>query len=302
MNLHPTQSVSAGPARHGSRARGFSLLELTVSSAILLVVVAGAVSYISVVVQRSKVEQTKVDLVQEGRGFVDEFERDIHQAGYPGCAAFNNFGVNNCATVINYNNANFAAGIVALSNTNVIFEGDVNGDGIVESVQYRLVDSSGNYPPSTTCPCTLQRSEVPKVAGLSAPTYTQATNFSQELQNVVNSGVPGGTSVYGNGLQIAGNVLFGGGSMSNTAYYAAVTTFKDFPLFTAFDQNGNIVALPLDNTTLAGQQSLVTIKSIRLTINLLASGATGYDPKTGVRPVTTLVGDGRRNNRMAWEH
>ena len=103
------------------------------------------------------------------------------------------------------------------------------------------------------------------------------------------------------GLPIAGNVLFGGGSITNTAYYAAVTSFKDFPVFSAYDQYGNIVALPLDNTTLAGQKNLTTIKSIRLTINLLGSGLTGYDLKNGVRPVVTLVGDGRRNNKMAWE-
>lgn len=293
--------LSNSPHGACSSARGFSLLELCVASAVLLVVVGGAMNYIAVATQRSKVEQTKVDLSQEGREFVDEFERDFHQAGYPGCAAFNNFGVNNCATTANYNNANFAAGLISVSNTNVIFEGDVDGDGVIESVQYRLVDAAGNYPPSTTCPCTLQRSQVPKVTGLTAPTYTQATNFSQELQNVVNSGVPGGTNTYGGGLPIAGNTTFSGGNTTDTAYYAAITTFKDFPVFTAFDQYGNVVPLPLDFTTLSGQQTLATIKSVRITINLLGTAATGYDAKTGVRPVLTLVGDARRNNRMPWE-
>lgn len=267
-----------------------------------MVVVGAAVNYIALATQRSKTEQTSVDLTQEAREFVDEFERDFHQAGYPGCANFNNFGINNCSTIANYNNPAFAAGLVAISNTNVIFEGDVDGDGTVDSVQYRLVDSNNNYPPTGSCPCVLQRSQVPKVAGLSAPTYQQATNFSQELQNVVNSGVPGGTNAYGGGLPIAGNVLFAGGSTSNNAYYAAISTFKDFPVFTAYDQGGLILALPLDNTTLSGQQALTQIKSVRVTINLLASGSSGYDLKTGVRPVLTLVGDGRRNNRMAFEH
>lgn len=293
------QSNSTGKPR--SNARGFSLLELCIAAAVLLVVVGAALSYVAVATQRSKVEQTKVDLSQEAREFADEFERDFHQAGYPGCANFNNFGVNGCATTTNYNNANFAAGLISISNTNVIFEGDVDGDGVVDSVQYRLVDSAGNYPPSTTCPCTLQRSQVNKVAGLTAPTYAQATNFSQELQNVVNSGVPGGTNTYGNGLQIAGNTLFAGGTITNTAYYASITTFKDAPVFSAYDDNGAVVALPLDNTTVAGQQTLATIKSVRLTINLLGSATTGYDTKTGVRPVLTLVGDARRNNKMAWE-
>lgn len=280
---------------------GFSLLELCVSMAILFVVVGTAVNYIGIATQRSKVEQTKVDLSQEGREFVDEFERDIHQSGYPGCDFFHNLGSSNCATAANYNNAAVAVGFVSLSYTNIIFEGDVNGDGVVESVQYRLVDSAGNYPPTTTCPCVLQRSEVPKVAGLSAPTYQQATSWSQELQNVVNSGSPAGNATYGGGLSIAGSVLFANGAATNDSYYAAVTSFKDFPVFTAYDQFGNPVQLPLDNTTLAGQQTLRTIKSIRLTINLLGSALSGYDLKTGVRPVMTLVGDGRRNNKMAWE-
>lgn len=294
MKLIATPINSPSPGRAKSGARGFSLVELAVASVVLLVVTAAAVNYIGIATQRSQAEQTKVDLTQEGREFVDEFERDIHQAGYPGCADFNNFGINNCATTANYANVNFAAGLTSLSSTGVSFEGDVNGDGVVESVQYRLVDSANNYPPSVTCPCTLQRSEVPK-ASAGTPVW------SQELQNVVNSGVPTGNppAAYGGGLPIAGNIL--AGTMSNTAYYAAVTTFKDFPVITAYDQYGAAIALPLDNTSLAGQQTLATVKSIRLTINLLGSGSTGYDLKTGVRPVVTLVGNGRRNNRMAWE-
>jgi hypothetical protein len=82
-----------------------------------------------------------------------------------------------------------------------------------------------------------------------------------------------------------------------------VTTFKDFPVFSAYDQNGSIIDLPRVITTVADQPVLSCnsptascIKSIRLTINLLGSGASGYDPKTGVRPVVTLVGNGRINN------
>ena len=300
MRIPETKSVGHEPGVQVSEQNGFSLLELMVSMVVMLVVVGGAVNYIGIATQRSKAEQTKVDLTQEGREFVDEFERDIHQAGYPGCAAFNNAGTAGCATVANFNNASLAVGIASISYTNIVFEGDVDGDGTVDSVQYRLVDSAGNYPPTTTCPCTLQRSQVPKVAGLSAPTYAQATSWSQELQNVVNSGSPVGNAAYGGGLNISGNVLFGGGSTTNTAYYAAVTTFKDFPVFSAYDQSGSLVQLPLDNTTAAGQQSLIAIKSIRLTINLLGSD-TNADLKTGVRPVLTLVGDARRNNKMAGE-
>jgi type II secretory pathway pseudopilin PulG len=290
MKLTDQQRPLPSPFAPASGECGFSLLELIVSSVILMIVVGVAVNYIAVVTQRSKVEQTKVDLTQEGRAFVDEFERDIHQAGYPGCAVFNTGA--NCTAHLN--DSTMAAGLALVSNTQIILEGDADGDGVVDSIQYRLVDSTGNFPPTGSCPCTVQRSQVAKVAG-TAPT-AQAANFSQELQNVVNSGVPAAGSVYGGGLPIAGNVLFAGGSVSNNAYYAAVSTFKDFPLISAFDQNGNVIALPLDDTTPAGQTALASIKSVRLTINLLGSGTSGYDIKNGVRPVVTLVGNGRKNN------
>jgi type II secretory pathway pseudopilin PulG len=289
MKLTDQQRPLPSPSVPASGEGGFSLLELIVSSVILMIVVGVAVNYIAVATQRSKVEQTKVDLTQEGRAFVDEFERDIHQAGYPGCAVFNTGG--NCSAHLN--DGTMAAGLVLVSNTQIILEGDADGDGVVDSIQYRLVDSAGNFPPTESCPCTVQRSQVAKVAG-TAPT-AQATNFSQELQNVVNSGVPPAGSVYGGGLPIAGNVLFAGGS-SNDAYYAAVSTFKDSPLISVFDQNGSVIPLPVDDTTLAGQTALANIKSVRLTINLLGSGTSGYDIKNGLRPVVTLVGNGRRNN------
>lgn len=296
MNKQTTSKTNGMPIL---RARGFTLIELLVSAVVMVIVVGAAVNYIAVVTQRSKTEQTKVDLAQEGREFVDEFERDIHQSGYPGCALFNTGA--NCPA--HYNDSTMAAGLVYISNTKIIFEGDVDGDGLVDSVQYRIVDSAGNFPPIGTCPCTMQRSQVNKVPVVGALTTTgQGTNFSQELQNIVNSGVPAAGAAYGGGLPIAGNVLFAGGA-TNDAYYAAVTTFKDAPVFSFFDQNGLWpsvggvpIALPQDYTTPAGQAGLLQIKSVRLTLNLLGSATTGYDVKNGVRPVVTLVGNGRRNN------
>ena len=278
---------------------GFSLIELLVVAAVLLVVLGGVVSYITVALQRSKTEQTKVDLTQEGRAFVDEFERDIHQAGYPNCRMINTGS--NCS--IHFNDHTMAVGLVSVSSTQIGFEGDVDGDGNVDSVWYRLVDSAGNFPPTGTCPCTIQRAQVNKVDSPPLSQIPLPPLFSQQLQEVVNSGVPAAGSLYGGGLPIAGNVLFGSGSMTNTAYYAAVSTFKDFPVFSAYDESGNIVDLPRVITTAADQPVLSCnsptapcIKSVRLTINLLGNGASGYDPKTGVRPVVTLVGNGRIDN------
>jgi len=212
------------------------------------------------------------------------------------------FNESGTACSAHFSDSTMAVGLVSVSSTQIVFEGDVDGDGNVDSVWYRLVDSAGNFPPTGTCPCTIQRGQKPKVA---APPLdpSQVPLFSQELQEVVNSGVPAAGSVYGGGLPIAGNVLFGGGTITNTAYYAAVTTFKDFPVFSAYDQSGNIISLPRVITTVADQPVLSCnsatapcIKSVRLTINLLGNGASGYDPKTGVRPVVSLVGNGRIDN------
>jgi prepilin-type N-terminal cleavage/methylation domain-containing protein len=265
---------------------GFSLIELLIVAAVLLVVLGGVVNYITIALQRSKAELTKVDLTQDGRSFVDEFERDIHQAGYPNCRMFNTGS--NCSA--HFNDHTMAVGLVSVSNTQIVFEGDVDGDGNVDSVWYRLVDSAGNFPPTGTCPCTIQRGQITKVDG--AP-LSQIPLFSQALQEVVNSGVPAAGAVYGGGLPIA----------ASTSYYTVPTTFTDFPVFSAYDQSGNVISLPRVITTVADQPVLSCnsatapcIKSVRLTINLLGNGATGYDPKTGVRPVVSLVGNGLIGN------
>jgi prepilin-type N-terminal cleavage/methylation domain-containing protein len=276
--------------------RGFSLIELMVVCLVLVIVLGGVFRIINHVMQRSQVEQVKVDLTQQAREFVDEFERDVHQAGYPNCRMIATPGAaTNCppdyTNPLVAQNASVAAGLVLVSNTEVIFEGDVDGDGVVDTVWYRLVDQNGNFPPTTTCPCTIQRSQMPKVAG--TPPLAQPTLFSQELQNIVNSGVVAGTTPYGTGLAISGNTVWG---QTNTAYYAAITTFKDYPVFTAYDQNGTVIQLPLDLSTANGQANIPNIKSLRLTINLLANAVTGTDQKTNLRPVETLMGNVRLVN------
>ena len=101
-------------------------------------------------------------------------------------------------------------------------------------------------------------------------------------------------------MAISGNTAWGA---TDTAYYAAISSFKDYPVFQAYDQSGNIVALPQDITTPAGTAMLKCaatstscVKSIRLTINLLANATTGVDMQTHVRPVMTLVGNARLVN------
>jgi type II secretory pathway pseudopilin PulG len=282
---------------------GFSLLELVIVCAVLMIVLGAVFNGINLVIQRSQAEQTKVDLTQEGREFVDEFERDLHQAGYPNCRMIATpLAASNCPAYYSSTdpvalNPLVAVGLVSVSNTQIVFEGDVDGNGVVDTIIYQLVDQAGNNPPTGTCPCRIQRSQVAK---------GQPTSFSTELQNVVNSGQPGVDAFgnplpYGGGLSIAGYTAWGD---TNTAYYAAISSFKDFPVFQAYDQYGVIIPLPVVNTSTGGSAILncglgsntSCVKSIRLTINLLANATTGVDLKTNVRPVTTLVGDARLVN------
>ena len=55
--------------------KGFSLIELVIVCAILTIVLGAVFNGIDLATQRSQAEQTKVDLTQEGREFIDEFER-----------------------------------------------------------------------------------------------------------------------------------------------------------------------------------------------------------------------------------
>jgi type II secretory pathway pseudopilin PulG len=301
-----SMKISGGRSRRPQA--GFSLLEMIIVCAILMIVLASIFDGVNLVIQRSQAEQTKVDLVQGGREFIDEFERDLHQAGYPNCRMITVSGAPfNCPAddfnALEEKSKYVAVGLVYLSSTKVIFEGDVDGDGNVDSIQYALVDSAGNDPPTGTCPCSIKRSQVTKL-DFTAP-LSQTPKWSQELQNVVNSGQPGldasgSPLAYGGGLSISGNTAWG---QTNTAYYAAISSFKDYPVFQAYDQNGNIIALPQDVTTTTGSaivncnpNSTTCVKTIRITINLLGDPISGVDMKTNVRPVTTLVGDARLVN------
>src|SRR5579864_9358851 len=138
---------------------GFTLLELMIVCAVLAIVLGAVFEGINTIIQRSQSEQVKVDLTQAAREFVDEFERDLHQAGYPNCRLVATAGVNCPADTTQLavaQNSPVAVGLVFVDNTKIIFEGDIQGHGTVESLEYKLVDANGANPPAS-CPCTLQR-------------------------------------------------------------------------------------------------------------------------------------------------
>ena len=187
-----------------ARTSGFSLLELMIVLIILLSISAAIFQTINLTTQRSSAEQTKIDMFQEAREFMDQMSRDLRQAGYPSPRNMDPvvFGV--LALVppqpIIYDH-HAAAGIVKVDTGDLWFEGDVDGNGTVSVVRYHL-DSSG-----TNCPC-LKRSQLDKIDG--NPLIGQTTEVYQvEVQGVRNTDI---FSAYTNGAALGLPVSTAAGS------------------------------------------------------------------------------------------
>jgi prepilin-type N-terminal cleavage/methylation domain-containing protein len=153
--------------------RGFSLLELMVVVALISLLMWAVLNQISVVQQRTRTEQVKVDIFQESREFSDQIVRDLHQAGYPSSRMFDTSGWSPAVSSPAYGDSRLSAGVIKIAPGEVEFEGDVDGDGYVHVVDY-VLKSTGN-----NCPC-LERSDVLKSSG--------TTVLSNDVQNVENAG------------------------------------------------------------------------------------------------------------------
>jgi hypothetical protein len=167
---------------------------------------------------------------QEARVSLDQITRDLHQAGYPTLTMFDKTG-----SVKSAEDPGVAQGLLSSStDTDLSFEGDVDGDGTVEVVRYRLADDgSGN------CPCTLTRSQTAKGSSTEYP--------SLAVQYVVNSS-------YGSPRPITGTTPSGNKVASNDSLYAA---WKKPSVFQYFDKLGN----PADPAV---------ARTVSVTLNVLA--------------------------------
>ena len=254
--------------------KGFSLIELLTVVVILMLVTGVVFQQINLVQKRGRQEDVKMDLTQESREFVDQMVRDLHTSGYPNRKMY-------ITNLVNTSDSRYAVGLVQVTPTSLWFEGDVDGDGQVDSIQYQLQSNGG------TCPCTIRRSQVVKANGV-AP-MAQATSFNMEVSNVVNSN---GT------IAISGNSALASGVVSNDTLYGA---YKAAPIFRAYDANGlecgavgaACTALPLDINT--NPTLMSSIKSIRITVNVLA-GPGGTDFDTRMRPAVSMTAAARINN------
>ena len=166
-----------------SRQSGFTLIEMLMVVLLLSIVVGAVFSQIERAQVRYRVEDQKVDLTQQEREFIDQFTRDLHQAGYPSAPMYGGSATAN----------QVALGITSLSSNDIVVEGDVDGDGAVDVVEYSYFDGSGwSSSAPNPCPC-IRRSQLAKGAAGPATTYTQ-------VQNVI------GTSFF-TAFDIGGNTI-----------------------------------------------------------------------------------------------
>lgn len=172
------------------RQQGFSLLEILIVVAIMGIISGGILSQMDVAQQRGYTEQQKLDNFQEARDFVDQFFRDINQIGYPNSRQVDTTSllwspplVTQLSLGTTYtwaspyvNDNRLAVGFVAIGSNFVQFEGDMNGNGIVQTIVYKI-NGSGS------CPLCLQRSQADKV---SLDTLNgQPLNWGTEANDVI---------------------------------------------------------------------------------------------------------------------
>ncbi len=160
-----------------AKQRGFSLLELLLVIAILSLIVGAVFSQMGDAQLRLNAEETKLGDFQEARDFVDQFFRDINQAGTPNIRMYDPtlFGASPM------NDSRLAVGLVSIDNNSITFEGSVNGTGTVQSVTYKINGSGG-----TTCPKCLQRSQIDKKTG-DPITGQNPPDWGTEINDITNT-------------------------------------------------------------------------------------------------------------------
>lgn len=165
-------------ARSGKRRNaqaGFSLLELVISILVLVVVMGAIFHQVNNIQKTTTTESLKLDLTEQNRQFVDQFSRDVHMSGYPSPKIYSNY--------LGLTDTGAASGLVFVSTTDLIFEGDVYGNGTVFRVEYKYFPSD---PADPNCPC-IRRSVTAKATGADPLTgYPPASiKYYTEVQNVI---------------------------------------------------------------------------------------------------------------------
>lgn len=238
----PVKALQAPRSRR--RAHGFSLLEMLISVS-LLVVITGAVFEQIMVMQKSAAGTgAKIDTDQQARAFVDQMVRDLHMAGYPRAEMYSSATLDNTSPLV-------AAGVVSVSPTQIILEGDVNSDGLVESVNVGYVGGTVSGDPG--CPC-IRRSSVQKITG--SPLAQPVSANYTETTGVVPPGVGPGQA--------------------------------GADLFTFYDQNGIPVDVTDNPNIFTNPAKMGTLATVKINVSLLTNAGAGQTARTTLSATARL--------------
>jgi prepilin-type N-terminal cleavage/methylation domain-containing protein len=254
-------STMTGLPRRASQ-RGFSLMEMLIVVAVMMIVFAVVFKSADMFQQRGAAETEKVDSVQAARDFMDTVNRDIHDAGYPPLPVAAN-GATTCV-----GNVNLACGIIYYSPLKVQYEGDLDGTGTVYVVTLQVTPGPGG-----TCPCILQRGVVTKAQFLA---NVQPTYYT-EVNGLLNSGNWAGAATY--------PIAMSGGLGDYSAYGTA-------DVFDGYFDDAFQVTTPCTSPA-ACVNSLTPIRELQVTANV----ATNFsDSQTKVFPVFSITSKARLSN------
>jgi len=169
---------------------GFSLVELMIVLVIVLSITAAIFQTINMTTQRASTEQTKLDMFQEAREFMDQMARDVRQAGYPNIRDMDYTVLPSVQSPL-IQDSRIAAGLIEVASSDLWFEGDVDNSGTVSVVRYHLDTTTTNG-----CPC-LRRSQAAKANG--DPLSNTSFTYQVEVQGVQNTNI---FSAYTNGSAV----------------------------------------------------------------------------------------------------
>lgn len=171
-------SMVSAMKKPGRVAAGFSMVETLISLFILTLVVGAIFNQVQKTQANYRVESMKLDLSQQDREFIDQFTRDLHQAGYPSPESLNIDNLNAAIDPTGGNPNLVSAGITNITQTSLTMEGDLDGSGVVRVVTY-------TFSPGAGCPgglpCLLRTVQL-KGAAAALGTYVEVQNL------VANSG------------------------------------------------------------------------------------------------------------------
>jgi prepilin-type N-terminal cleavage/methylation domain-containing protein len=147
-----SHSIRTSRRKTGISSSGFTLIELLITTLVLSVILGSVLALSNQGQGRKQFQEDLLAVQQNLREACDQMYRDMRMAGYPLQKVYD---INTGWTATTSNR--IALGFRSINGNGLVFEGDIDNDGIVEAVEYSLNGS------------TLLRSEVKKNADGSVP-------------------------------------------------------------------------------------------------------------------------------------